>query len=336
MTMYQTLGQTLADPQNFYRRIRNALTALTVLHTVTRAGLFAQIGDEPVTVDALSTSSGIPADKLQRLLYFLAAEEIVTLLPDGRIAATAAAHSVQEMEALLVSLTHGFEAGVPLLEALQTGRTSYELRFGAPVFQYLSTNPQMSGYFAGFMAYMSRVTENFVFSEFTFAPFMVAADIGGSHGTLLLKLLEVHPGTTGVLFDLPEVSAMVADSVARAPQGERVSIVSGDFFEAVPAADLYLLKMILHDWGDAECVTLLKNLRAAMQPGARIIVIDLVMPETPRADFLNGFDIAMLVWTNGKERKLSEFVALFAAAGLRLNRVVENLAGPSVVEAVAV
>lgn len=336
MTMYQTLGQTLADPANFYRRIRNALTALTVLHTVTRAGLFAQIGDEPVAITALSASCGIPVDKLERLLYFLAAEEIVTLLPEGRVAATAAAHKVQQMEGLLVSLTHGFEAGIPLLEALQSGRTSYELRFGLPVFEYLSTNPQMNEYFSGFMAYMSRLTENFVFTEFKFAPFEVAADIGGSHGTLLLKLLQLHPGTRGLLFDLPEVSAMVAESVARSPQGERVDIVSGNFFEAVPAADLYLLKLILHDWNDDDCVTLLTNLRRAMNPGGRVVVIDLVMPETPRADFLNGFDIAMLVWTNGKERKLSEFVALFAAAGLRLDRVVENLAGPSVVEAVAV
>lgn len=333
--MHKTLGQTLADPAAFYRRIRTALTALTVLHTAVRAGLFEKLGTEPVSVEALGANCGIPADKLRRLLYFLAAEEIVTLLPDARVAGTDAARSLRGMEGLLVSLVHGFEAGIPLLEALRSGRTSYEERFGKPVFEYLADRPQMSAQFAGFMAFMSRLTEEFVFTQHSFAPFELAVDIGGSHGALLLKLLELHPGARGILFDLPEVTAMVAAAVAKAPQGDRVTVVGGSFFEAVPPADLYLLKMILHDWDDAACITILKTIRRAMLPGARVVVIDCVLPEVPSADFANDYDIAMLVWTAGRERKLSEITALLAAAGLRLERIAHNAAGPSVVEAVA-
>lgn len=335
LTMHKTLGQILSDQAGFYWHFKKPLTALTVLHAASRAGLFAQLGEVPVTVDELGARCGMAPEKLQRLLYFLAAEEVVVLLPDGRVTGTAATRSLQGMQSLLVHLVHSFEAGVPLLEALQSGVTAYELRFGKPVFGYLAEHPDMRAHFSGFMAFMSRLAEDFVFTQHRFAPFEVAVDIGGSHGGLLRSLLERHPGTRGILFDLPEVTAMVAGAIAGAPQGERTSVIGGSFFESVPAADLYLLKMILHDWNDAECVAILNNIRKAMNPGARIAVIDCVLPETPRADFTNDFDIAMLVWTTGRERRLSEFATLFKAAGLQLERVTENPAGLSVVEAVA-
>jgi hypothetical protein len=146
----------------------------------------------------------------------------------------------------------------------------------------------------------------------------------------------LHPESRGVLFDLPEVTAMVADSVRAAAHGDRVEIVGGSFFESVPEADLYLLKMILHDWSDPECVKILESIRKAIRPGGRIAVIDHVKPETPRPHSANAMDIAMLVWDTGKERKRSEFEELFEASGFRLDRLTENANGPGVIEAVPV
>ena len=53
----------------------------------------------------------------------------------------------------------------------------------------------------------------------------------------------------------------------------RVERVSGSFFESVPAGgDVYLLKHILHDWNDDECVSILSNVRKAMAPNGRVVV----------------------------------------------------------------
>ena len=335
-TMYLTLGQTLADPTGFFWWLNNTLNSVLVLNACNRAGLFALLGDMPQTVEELSAGCGIPPDKLARLLYFLAAEEVITLLPDGRVMGTNVSRLLPGMQPLLDIKMHGMEAGFPLYEALVQGRTSYEVRFGKPVFPYMAAHSELAASFSAFMAHLSRLVEEFVFTQHAFQPFAVAVDIGGNHGGLLMKLLDQYPGTRGILFDLPEVTAMVADAVTSAPLGNKVELVGGDFFQAVPAADLYLLKMILHDWNDAECITILKNIRKVMNPGARVTVIDCVMPETPRPHYGNAMDIAMMVWTTGKERKLSEFKALFASAGLILDRVTENPAGQSVVEAVAV
>lgn len=332
--MNSTLGQLLADQSGFFWWLNNALNSVVVLNAANRAGLFAQLGDSPATVAELSAGCGIPADKLARLLYFLAAEEVVTLLPDGRVSGTPASRVLPGMQALLESKLHSMEAGFPLYEALIQGRTSYELRFGKPVFQHLAEHPALAANFSGLMAQLSKQLEAFVFTQHTFQAFELAVDVGGNHGGLLLKLLDQYPGTRGILFDLPEVTAMVADAVSTAQHGERVEVMSGDFFQAVPTADLYLLKMILHDWSDEECVAILRNIRKAMQPGGRVVVIDCLLPETPRPHYANAMDIVMMVWTTGRERKLSEFASLFAAAGLALDRVTENPAGQSVLEAV--
>jgi hypothetical protein len=333
--MYQTLAQTLSDPTGFLWWLNNNMHCHLVLNAANRAGLFERLGENPVSVAELSEHCGIPEDKLARLLYFLAAEDVVTLLPDGQVEGTAVSRNIPALQAMLDNFVHGFEAGIALYEGLRNGRTPYEERFGKPVFQYFAANPERAASFAGLMAHMSGIVEAFVFSQHHFKPFEVAVDIGGNHGGLLLKLLEQYPGTRGILFDLPEVTEMVADSVISASHGERVQLVGGDFFQEVPSADLYLLKMILHDWNDEECVIILKNIRKAMNPGARVAVIDCLMPETPRPHFGNAMDMAMLIWTTGKERKLSEFNALFDAAGLVLDRVTENPAGQSVVEAKA-
>jgi hypothetical protein len=122
--------------------------------------------------------------------------------------------------------------------------------------------------------------------------------------------------------------------VRTSAQGDRIDIVGGDFFESVPAGDLYLLKMVLHDWNDAECVAILKNVRAAMLPHGRVAVIEFLLPEVPAATGVHVMDVAMMIWATGRERRLSEFEALFAQAGFRVDRITENPKGQSVIEAV--
>jgi hypothetical protein len=238
------------------------------------------------------------------------------------------------MKSTIVCKVHGLDAGIPLCAALRKGITSYEHRFGKPVFEYLGEHPEMAEMFGEFMAYLTTLGEEFVFTQHTFEPFERAVDIGGSHGGLLLKLLAQHERAHGVLFDLPEVAARVRDTVRASAQGERIEVRGGDFFAAVPTGDLYLLKMVLHDWSAAECITILKRVREAIAPGGRVAVIEHVMPETPRPHPANAMDIAMLVWAEGHERKLSEFKALFDAAGFRFDRLTENPFGQSVIEAV--
>ena len=73
-------------------------------------------------------------------------------------------------------------------------------------------------------------------------------DVGGGHGVLLETVLCANPGMRGVLFDRPQAIAGARAFVEQAGLAHRCELVSGDFFESLPAgADVYLLKNIIHD-----------------------------------------------------------------------------------------
>jgi len=149
---------------------------------------------------------------------------------------------------------------------------------------------------------------------------------------LLASILARHETVRGVLFDQPAVVANAGALLDRF--GERCRVVGGSFFESVPAgADTYLLKAILHDWEDAECVAILRVIREAMPEHGVVLVLerDLGRPnENPPA---KSSDLNMLVNPGGRERSEEEYAALFTTAGLRYVGATPSAAGFTVFEA---
>jgi O-methyltransferase len=127
-----------------------------------------------------------------------------------------------------------------------------------------------------------------------------------------------------VLFDLPVGLASASATLADAGVAERCRLVPGDFFESVPdGADAYLLKQVLHDWDDDDATTILRNVRSSIASGARVLVIERMLPEVVgRADVPTLLlDVVMLTVTGGRERTEREFQRLLADAGLALGQV---------------
>ncbi len=94
-------------------------------------------------------------------------------------------------------------------------------------------------------------------------------DVGGAKGTLVSAVLRAFPKTKGVLLDLAHVVEPVKKSLSAIGLAERCEAVAGDFFESVPQGDVMLLKQILHDWSDEQCVTVLRNCAEALPKGGR-------------------------------------------------------------------
>ena len=105
--------------------------------------------------------------------------------------------------------------------------------------------------------------------------------------------------------------------------GAKWGAIAGNFFDAVPSADIYVMSAILHDWDDAAAARLLTSMAAAGQPGARLVTLELVVPEGDQPHVAKMVDLNMLVMGTGKERTAKEFEALFASAGFRLDQIVE-------------
>ena len=160
----------------------------------------------------------------------------------------------------------------------------------------------------------------------------VVADIGGADGTVLTQLLASDPERLGIVFDLPIVSG-AAKVLARTGQADRVKTVAGDFFVSVPRADVYVLSVVLHDWDDLSCRRILRSIADAAAPGARLVVIEMLVPPGDEPHDAKMFDLVMMAILNGRERTVEEYTSLLADSGFAVDRIVPSSSPFSFIEA---
>ena len=113
----------------------------------------------------------------------------------------------------------------------------------------------------------------------------------------------------GIVFDLPETSR------DEASLGDRLTFVAGDFFERVPSGDVYVLATILHDWDDERAAAILRTIRAAAPHGARLVVLETVLPAGNEPHGAKWLDLLMLALFAGRERDEAQWRALLSAGG---------------------
>ncbi len=152
---------------------------------------------------------------------------------------------------------------------------------------------------------------------------------------MLSAILLANPASRGILFDLPHVVEGAQQKLDTLGLSGRCRIASGSFFESVPTgADAYLLKWILHDWTDEQCVAILRNCHSAMPANGTVVIVEAALPGR-NEPFLHKFlDLNMLVMTGGRERTLDEYRHLLESAGFRLGRVVPAPGELSIIEGV--
>ena len=197
-----------------------------------------------------------------------------------------------------------------LLDSIKSGCSVFPEIYGKPVFAWNRENPERAAIFDDAMSDMSRIEVRALLNAFDFREFRHLVDLGGGNGYVLSKVMEKYPHLQGTLFDLRHV---VNRTVPTVHLKERWFLQSGDFFCSVPeGADCYLLKNILHNWGDSCCVKLLGNIRKAMDlSGGRLIIYEQIIPEgnEPFIGKLLAINM-LLLHEGGMERTLGEFEIL--------------------------
>ena len=218
-----------------------------------------------------------------------------------------------------------------LAHSVRTGENAFEAVHGVDVWTHREQRPEYNAIFNDNMTALSWYVGKSVADSYDFSGLDKVVDVGGGQGILLDAMLNRYEQLQGVVFDLPHV-------VATGPRSEAVasrwSAVAGSFFEAVPPADGYLIKSILHDWPDDRCVKILRTCAASLNPGGVVLVIELVL-DRPGHEVMAAFsDLNMLVMPGGRERTEDEYAALFEAAGLHLNQVIDTGTRVCILEAV--
>jgi hypothetical protein len=185
-------------------------------------------------------------------------------------------------------------------------------------FEYVDRNSEYADVFNQAMSSYSAAQTTWVLealSQYDFSNIHHLCDIGGGYGHLLSNLLLKHPHMKGSILELGSLTKnKELQWAGKMGVDDRCSYLEGDMFRQVPPADAYLLKMILHDWNDDECVKILCNIHKSSQD-ARVLIIEYLITDPEKPHFSKLFDIHMMCWGTGRERTIEEHSTLLEKSG---------------------
>src|SRR5262249_6998320 len=211
------------------------------------------------------------------------------------------------------------DAAWRLDHSLGTGEAAFPRAFGADFWSFLAAHPEEQDAFADAMRLQSALLSVACVPAMDVSGVTTVADVGGGTGDLLAALLEANPGVHGILVDRPEMLGRAHPALRAGPLAARATLRPGDLFGELPAADAYVLAQVLHDWDDDHVARILRGLRRAALPGARVFVLTLLIPEGGGAHPAKTADIGMMVlFGRGRERTEADLRDLLASAGWRI------------------
>ena len=324
------------------------LHRLTAGHWIARAvctaaelGLADQMSEAPRAVAELAERVGADPRALHRLLRALASVGVFTepsprcfaLTPVG---ACLRADHPNSLRALALTIDQvDWQAWAELRHSVRTGEPAFQRVHGVAPFDYFRLHPSVGENFDAAMTGFVLQNGAAIVEAYDFSSVSRLVDVGGGVGTLMTLILRAHPQMTGVVFDLPEVIPRAERRVAQAGLSARCECVAGSFFDRVPTGgDAYLLASIIHDWDGESCQRILAACRAAMPSRARLLLVEMVIPQGDGDFFGKLLDLNMLVSFGGQERTEAEYSDLLTLAGFRLTQVIPTRTPSSIVEAI--
>jgi hypothetical protein len=308
---------TARSPEDLLWELLRGALGTRALAIAADLGVADALADGPRPVAELARELDADEDTLRRLLRALASEGVFAQPGPGVYANTEASELLRTgwgsfahlFGGVWLSATGGLEA---------SGRPSFPRLFGTDFWSWLAENPEER---RAFDRAMEQGNERRVerLSSLDWRGDETVVDVGGGNGSLLVGLLQQHPGLRGIVFDLAETTRNEASL------GERCTFVAGSFFDRVPEGDVYILSTILHDWDDASAARILRTIRAHALAGARLLVLESVLTDGNEPHGGEWLDLLMLALFAGRERDGAQWRALLAAGGFEPVRIEDGL-----------
>jgi len=303
-------------------------------------GLSDELAGGPRTAGDLANALTVDEDTLNRLLRALATVGVYAETDNGSFANTNLGEGLRSdapgtMRPLARTLQDPavWASWGHLGHSVRTGDNAFEALYGIDVWTHRERVPEQNAIFNANMAALTSLVAGAVADAYDFSGLSSVVDVGGGQGVLLEAVLAEHEHLTGTVFDQAHAVAKAPTLGASDSVASRWAAVSGSFFESVPPADAHILKAILHDWPDDQCVEILRICSRALNDGGVVLVVEMVLGRPGHEVDAAFSDLNMLVLPGGRERSEQEFAALFDAAGLQLTRVVHTRTWFSILEA---
>jgi hypothetical protein len=294
-----------------------------------RLGVIEHLAGGPRLAAELARDVGADPGHLRRLLEFLAASGIVRRRRSEAYALTrfgrgllAGRQGSLKAFAEFSGAAPSWQAWAALEASITSGRAAFHIAHDEEFFPFAQRHRAFGALYDRAMVGFSEAMGPLLAGAYRFGPGTIV-DVGGGRGALLAGVLQRQSDLSGMLYDLPEVIAGAPAYLAEAGVAGRVEVVSGSFFDGVPVGhDYYVLKNVLHDWGDHECGVILGHVANAIKPSGRLLIAEML--RGPRAyPVVAAMDLGMMVLTRGgRERSRAEFERLLHDAGFELRSVI--------------
>jgi hypothetical protein len=317
----------MSSSQDILLGLLNGRWRSQTLHAGVKLGVFEVVGGEPMPIPEIARELNLDSTLLYRLLRALGSLGLLDEHPERKFSITQAGEFLQSGHAQslrdMILLREGPEHTAVwkhLPEIVRDGtQDGFVREFGCTGFEYAAREPAYAQAFDAGMSSQSRLQTAWVLDalrDYDFAPIRHLCDVGGGQGHLLGHLLVRHPHLVGSILERASVIEHTQDLWAEKLEvGDRCRYVAGDMFVDVPSADAYIMKMILHDWNDEECVRILRNMNRGAPRAGRVFVAEHVISEKDTRHFATLFDIHMMCWGPGRERTVQEYASLLQHAG---------------------
>jgi SAM-dependent methyltransferase len=313
------------DPEQRLLELLSGKWVTAAIAAAAELGLADALAAGPLALPELAGRLGCDESALARLLGVLCAEGLLELASSGAYRITELGAQLRQGAlrdlARFVGAPFMWTPWASLASAVRDARSSaFERLHGESLFQHLDHDERDAALYHRAVDAFTRRQARALAEVFDFSALGSVVDIGGGLGTLLVELTARFAALRCILYDRPAVIAQARAVLGSSPEGARIETVSGDFFTSVPqGADAYVIKHVLHNWGDDEAVRLLSLCANALRANGRVLIVEnLLLPGNVR-DAARLFDLEMFVLCGpGRERSKPEFRRLLHRAGLRL------------------
>ena len=317
----------MPDPQATILELIYGRWRSQILYAGVKLGIFDVLSKEPMTATEIAQRLALDPVLTYRLLRALGSLGLLqehhgrrfTLGEAGQVLRSDHPQTLRGV-ALLAEGPEHYAVWKHLSAIVRDGKQDGFVReFGHTAFEHAARERAYEEAFDAGMSSYSRMQASWVLEALHTCDFTAIShlcDVGGGQGYLLCQFLLHYQHLSGTVLERPGVLANNQQLWAeRLNVGDRCDYVAGDMFVDVPIADAYIMKMILHDWNDEECIQILRTMYKRVAPAGRVFIVEHVIPEIDTPHFAKLFDIHMMCWGTGRERTVEEYAALLQSAG---------------------
>ncbi|XP_030642720.1 acetylserotonin O-methyltransferase 2 [Chanos chanos] len=310
----------------------NGFRISKVISSACELGVFELLlhSQRPMTARDLALELGASEDGMERLLDVLVGIEIL----DVELVEGTACYSSTDVANLYLAksspkslhdmIIYQSQTIYPLwnhlVDAVREGKNQYERTFGVSsedTFSAIYRSEEEMLKFMGLMNSTWVIDGQDIVTAFDLSCFKAIIDLGGCSGALARALSKVYPSSTVTVLDVPQVVQMAKQHFSESD--DTIQFVEGDFFNGeIPAADLYILARIIHDWKEEKSLQLLKKIHSSCQPGGGVLIVEALLFENRRGPIMAQiFSLNMLIQTEGREHPPSRYSRMLTEAGFK-------------------